>query len=426
MIILTGLSFIIWIWLFFFHGRFWSRGPILQPISPTEQFKCKRWPDVYIIVPARDEAKTIEQVTLSLLQQDYLGKYQILVVDDDSQDGTGDIVHRCRQDLSEDQQGKLTVICTPPRPSGWSGKLWALSHGIDYIERQYKPENAYFFFTDADIVHEPSHLATLVDKAETDQLDQVSEMVQLRCQSFFERAFIPAFVYFFCMLYPFSKVNKSSTSIAAGAGGTVLIRQYALAKIGGISALKTALIDDVTLASLVKKSGGKIYLGHSRLARSLRTYERITDVWDMITRTAYVQLRYSLFWLLLTICLMSMMWFFPFIHIFTINGIARKIAMATYFISILSFIPTLSRFGISFLWIFALPAIALFYLTATIGSALNYYRGKGMMWKGRAYVTPAIGVENKELQIDFEDLGASEKINSSVEPVKAKDDRHDL
>ncbi|CAI3948399.1 6-N-acetylglucosamine synthase (BcsA) (PDB:4HG6) [Commensalibacter communis] len=409
MMIVAICSFIIWIWLFLFHGRFWHREPILYPYSKSIIDSIEEWPDVFVIIPARDEAETIERVAHSLLHQDYLGRYKVLVVDDASTDHTGDIVRAYQKSLPSAFQNRLEVIETALRPAGWSGKLWALSTGIDYIKQQYSTENTFFFFTDADIEHDSSHLTTLVHKALVDQLDQVSEMVQLRCENIYEKTFIPAFVYFFCMLYPFAQVNKKSSSVAAGAGGTVLLRSEMLEKIGGIAALKSALIDDVTLASLVKQNGGNIYLGHSSLARSLRPYELLSDIWNMITRTAYVQLRYSVPLLLLTILLMSLMWFAPFILMITTHGLTQHFAIAAYCISIGSFIPTLSRFRLSYLWIFALPLIALFYLLATIGSAMNYYCGKGMMWKGRAYTDPAIGMDKKELRIQLSDMISSDQ-----------------
>ncbi|MDI2112938.1 glycosyltransferase [Commensalibacter nepenthis] len=413
MMIVALCSLALWILLFLFHGRFWQRGPILYACTQSTVDAGKEWPDVFVVIPARDEAETIERVTHSLLQQDYLGRYKVLVVDDASTDRTGDIVRTYQKNLSPSIQNRLEIIETSLRPAGWSGKLWALSTGVDYIKQHNSVKDAFFFFTDADIEHNSTHLTSLVNKALIDQLDQASEMVQLRCENMYEKIFIPAFVYFFCMLYPFSQVNKKSSSVAAGAGGTVLLRSGMLEKIGGIAALKSALIDDVTLASLVKQNGGHIYLGHSSLARSLRPYEVLSDIWNMITRTAYVQLRYSILLLLLTILLMSLMWFVPFIQIVTARGVTQQIAIASYCISIGSFIPTLSRFRLSFLWIFALPLIALFYLLATIGSAINYYRGKGMTWKGRAYTAPAIGKDKKELHIELPDMVSSDKIQQT-------------
>ena len=404
MLVLAGVSFVIWIGLIFFHGRFWSRGPILYPLSREEQKKQDCWPELHVIVPARDEAETIENVILSLLNQDYAGRYDVTLVNDGSTDGTGTLVRKLRETLSEDQREKLQIVDASFRPDGWSGKLWALSQGITKVTQQRSMKNSFFFFTDADIFHEPTHLSSLVNKALRDNLNLVSEMVKLRCESFFEKALIPAFIFFFCMLYPFSRVNKASSTVAAGAGGTVLIRKEALDRIGGIAALKDALIDDVTLASLVKRNCGKIYLGHSSQAVSLRSYESVESIWNMITRSAYVQLNYSLVWLMVTIILMTLIWFTPFLQVVFSQGRVQQLAFITYMMSILSFVPTLSRFQISYLWILVLPFIALFYLFATIGSAINYYRGKGMVWKGRAYTDNSGTAHEQETGMGLGDL----------------------
>lgn len=421
MLLLIGVSFVIWIGLIFFHGGFWRRGPILYPLAERQKKNRIIWPEVHIIVPARDEAETIETVISSLLKQDYMGRYDITLVDDESTDGTNILIQKLKKTLPEDQQNKIQIINAGSRPQGWSGKLWALSQGIDGVKRKKLSKDAFFFFTDADIYHEPSHLTSLVNKSLEDDLAQVSEMVKLRCESLFEKALIPAFIFFFCMLYPFSRVNKASSSVAAGAGGSVLIRQTALQKIGGISALKNALIDDVTLAALVKKACGKIYLGHSSQAISLRPYDSIESIWHMITRSAYVQLRYSIGWLIVTIILMTFVWFLPFLGTVFAKGIVQHVALLTYMISIASFIPTLSRFQISFFWIFALPFIALFYLMATIGSAINYYRGKGMVWKGRAY-TNVEGTSHEEDENIDTSLDHLIPVRSVQQNAKQKDD----
>lgn len=398
MLFLSIVCFVIWIGLIFFHGKFWSKGPILSALSPEEQAEITAWPPVYIVVPARDEAGTVREVIYSLLTQDYPGKFRVILVDDESQDGTGDLVRKMSQTLPDAINDRLTVISSAPRPAGWSGKLWALSQGVAEAEKRKDLDDAFFFFTDADIVHQPTHLTALVHKACCDKLDQVSEMVELRCETLVERALIPAFVFFFAMLYPFSKVNNRASSVAAGAGGSVLIRRKALNKIGGIQVLRSALIDDVTLATHVKRSGGAIYLGHSQLACSLRPYPLLKDVWDMITRTAYVQLHYSLILLGVTILSMILIWMAPLYLMLTTRGVIKVIAIVTYCMSIVSFLPTLSRFRISSLWALALPFIALFYLAATIGSAINFYCGAGVTWKGRAYTeVEESSVTNKQV-----------------------------
>ncbi len=227
------LSLLIWLYLFFVHGRFWLSSPQLPPASPGEA------PDVDIIVPARDEAGTIAPVIRSLLAQDYGGRFRVILVDDNSTDGTAALAGTAAH---------LDVITLQSKPAEWSGKLWALSQGVEASRAPL------LLFTDADIVHDPRHLASLVAKLLQARLDLVSEMVRLNCASLAERALVPAFVYFFQMLYPFSRVNDPASSTAAAAGGTVLIRREALQRIGGIASIKHSLIDDVALASAVKRS----------------------------------------------------------------------------------------------------------------------------------------------------------------------------
>jgi hopene-associated glycosyltransferase HpnB len=227
--------------------------------------------------------------------------------------------------------------------------------------------------------------ATLVEKAERDRLDQVSEMVALNCESAAERALVPAFVFFFQLLYPFARVNRPGARTAAAAGGTVLIRRSALDRIGGIASLRGALIDDVTLATRVKRSGGTIWLGHSMLARSVRPYPGAADVWRMVARTAYVQLRFSPLLLAGTVLGMIVVWIAPVLTLLAGHGPARWIGGAAWLLSAGSFLPTLRRFRLNPAWALLLPLIGLFYTGATIGSAIDHHRGRGVVWKSRAY-----------------------------------------
>jgi hopene-associated glycosyltransferase HpnB len=252
---LAVLSFLIWCWLLTMRGRFWQSGPILPVSVPS------RTPPVAIVVPARDEAPFIEAVIRSLLAQNYPGAFQVVLVDDGSADGTGTIVRAIGD-------RRLSVVTGTPRPEGWAGKLWALQQGVA-ASRQGGAAPEFFFLTDADIVHDSSHLASLVSVAERHDLDMVSEMVTLGCDSWAEKALMPAFVFYFQLLYPFAWVNNPMRGTAAAAGGAVLLRRRALIRIGGIEAVRGALIDDVALAAAVK-AGGRIYLGHSGLARSIR------------------------------------------------------------------------------------------------------------------------------------------------------------
>ncbi len=357
------LALLVWLYLVFAHGRFWESAPELPPSVPTE---C---PDVDIIVPARDEAATIGPVIASLLAQDYTGAFRVFLVDDNSTDGTA---------AAAGTAPDLRILTGQPKPPGWTGKLWALAQGV---EASTAP---VLLFADADIVHDPRHLAALVARLATPRVDMVSEMVRLNCESTAERALVPAFVYFFQMLYPFARVNDPLSGTAAAAGGTVLIRRDALARIGGIAAIRSALIDDVALASEVKKYG-PIYLGHSGLATSIRPYPEFADIWKMISRTAFTQLRYSAPILVLTLLGLTLVWLVPPYEILFGHGRHFLFGLAAFALAAASYMPTLARYRASRLWALALPGIALFYMAATLASALNHWRGTGATWKNRAY-----------------------------------------
>lgn len=366
MTILAVLSFAIWLWLLTMHGGFWRAGPVLPVAVPAQA------PEVAVVVPARDEAPFIERTLKSLLSQDYPGELRVTLVDDRSEDGTGAIAAGIAD-------SRLTVVTGAPRPAGWAGKLWAVSQGV---AASGTPE--YYLLTDADIDHLPTHLSSLVALAEQHDLDMVSEMVTLSCDSFAEKALIPAFVFYFQLLYPFAWVNDSLSETAAAAGGTVLIRRRVLARIGGIEAVRGALIDDVALAVAVK-AGGRIYLGHSAQARSIRPYPGFGDIWRMVARSAYAQLRFSRVLLAATVLGMVLVWLVPPFAALFGHGWTRGLGALVWAMFAASYLPTLSRFRRSWVWAVFLPAIALFYLAATIGSAVNHHRGRGVVWKGRAY-----------------------------------------
>jgi hopene-associated glycosyltransferase HpnB len=357
------LSLCIWIYLFFARGLFWRSGPQLAPAVPTAL------PDVDIIIPARDEAETIGAAIVSLLAQDYAGKFRIILVDDNSSDDTSRLAGAA---------ANLVKIFLSSKPPGWSGKLWALSQGVAAAQAPV------LLFTDADIVHDPRHLSSLVAQLLQAKVDLVSEMVRLNCTSLAERALIPAFVYFFQMLYPFAQVNDTRSTLAAAAGGTILIRRETLASIGGIEIIRSALIDDVALARAVKRTG-RIFLGHSGLAASIRRYARFADIWHMISRTAFTQLRHSATLLCFTVVALMIIWLVPVWQILTDRGWPRVFALAAFGLSALSYLPTLTRYGRSKVWVLALPLIAIFYMSATLASAVNFWRGRGANWKNRAY-----------------------------------------
>jgi hopene-associated glycosyltransferase HpnB len=363
MIALALLCLLIWLYLVLLHGRFWSSGPQLQPATAAEL------PDVDVIVPARDEVGTIGPVIASLLAQDYPGTFRVTLVDDNSTDGTA---------AAAGNAPNLRVLQGQPKPAGWSGKLWAVSQGVAASSAPV------LLLTDADIVHDPRHLSALVARLQQPRVELVSEMVRLNCTSFAERALVPAFVYFFQMLYPFASVNNPRSAVAAAAGGTVLVRKDALERIGGIDAIKDALIDDVTLARAIK-TVGPIYLGHSGLAASVRPYPHFADIWNMVSRTAFTQLRYSPLLLLLTVLGLTVVWLVPVWALVLGTGWTLACGAAAGALAAASYVPTLRRYGRNPLWSLTLPLIALFYMAATVGSALAYWFGSGTQWKNRAY-----------------------------------------
>ena len=363
---LAVVSTLAWLYLAVLHGRFWQAGPVLPRGRPRAA------PPVVIVVPARDEAEVIAPVIAALLAQDYAGEFRVVLVDDNSSDGTAEVARGVA-----DPRRRLTVLTGAPRPPGWAGKLWAVSQGTAATTEEL------ILLTDADIVHEAGHLATLVAGMERIGAAMVSEMVRLNCTGFAERALVPAFVYFFAMLYPFARVNDPRRVTAAAAGGTILIRRQALARIGGIAAIKGALIDDVALACAVKP-GAAIWLGHSGEARSIRRYG-IAEIWRMIARSAYVQLGHSPLLLVGTVMGMGLLFIVPMV---TAIGAPAWFNVAWY-VSMASFLPAARRYGFgvvgSVVAALALPFVALFYVAATVAAAFHHHGGRGVVWKSRAY-----------------------------------------
>jgi hopene-associated glycosyltransferase HpnB len=360
----AALSVVVWVYLLAFHGRFWQAGPMLSAAPASDA-------TVAVVVPARNEAESVGAALASLLAQEHRA-LRVILVDDVSSDGTGAIARGIGDP-------RLTVVDGRPKPAGWSGKLWAVAQGVAAAG-----DAEFLLLTDADIVHAPGHLATLLGCAEQGGLDMVSEMVALNCESRAEQALVPAFVFFFQLLYPFAWVNDPRRRNAAAAGGTILLRRSALVRIGGIEAVRGALIDDVALAAAVKQ-GGRIWLGHSRLARSLRPYPGAADVWRMVARTAFVQLRRS--WLLLVACTlgMALIWLVPPGLALFGHAAARWLGLLAWLMACGSYVPTLRRFGRSMCWSPFLPLVALFYMLATIGSAFDDLSGRGVVWKARTY-----------------------------------------
>lgn len=366
----AALTLLIWVYLVALHGRFWRSGPVL------DRGRSASGAIVAVVVPARNEAEHIAASIGSLLAQDYAGEVRVILVDDNSTDGTGEIAQ------SLDAGPRLTVLRGAPLPAGWSGKLWALHQGL---AEPHARAADYVLLTDADIVHAPGHVSALVAKAEADTLDLVSEMVRLHCQTWAERSLIPAFVFFFQMLYPFAWVADPRQRTAGAAGGTILLRRAALDRIDGVSRIRNCLIDDCALAREIKRSGGRLWLGHAEQAVSMRVYGGWAEIWNMIARTAYERLGYSP-WLLLGCALgLALTYLAPPVLTAASRGWSQWMGGAAWLMMACAFQPTLRRYQRSPLWGFALPGIALFYLGATVASAVRHWMGRGGGWKQRVY-----------------------------------------
>jgi hopene-associated glycosyltransferase HpnB len=361
-----------WIYLIGGRGQFWLAGVRDRVVAPRPD----HWPAVCVIVPARNEADVIGASLQSLLQQDYPGELSIIVVDDDSSDDTANAARRAAQ---SNRTHEVTVVTSAGPPSGWTGKLSALRQGIAVAERS-SPD--YLLLTDADIMHAPDTLSWLVTQSLAGQFVMTSLMAKLRCVSLAERCSVPAFVYFFQMLYPFSWVNRPHSSVAAAAGGCMLIRADALAQAGGIASIRNALIDDCSLAAKLKPIG-PIWLGLTDRVRSIRRYPTFADVRQMISRSAYAQLRYSPLLLLATTAGMALVFVAPPLLTIFMTGWPRYLGLAAWFTMAISFLPILRFYRLSPVWCVTLPGIALLYLSYTLDSGYQHLRKRGGRWKGR-------------------------------------------
>ncbi len=369
---LAVLSLAIWLYLLLGRGAFWlARLP--QPVASLQ-----RWPSVVAIVPARNESAVIGRAISSLLQQEYAGRFSVVLVDDHSEDGTAKVAESIAATV--DRRNRLAIIKARPLPGGWTGKLWAMSEGVRSLEAEGQAPDL-LLFTDADIEHHPTNLAELAARLERESRDLVSLMVLLRCESWAERFLVPAFVFFFAMLYPFAWVNDPRAPTAAAAGGCVLLRWSAFRRIGGLAGIRSALIDDCALAREVKR-GGSIWLGLTRATRSLRAYPGIGDIWRMVARTAYDQLRHSPLLLAGTVAGLAVTYLLPPALVLA-DGPAAAIAALGWAAMTIAYAPMVRLYRLSPLWAPLLPAIALVYLGATIDSARRHWRGKGGEWKGR-------------------------------------------
>jgi hopene-associated glycosyltransferase HpnB len=371
----AALTLLIWIYLAAAHGRFWQ----ISRFTPAEVKSAGEAKSIAIIVPARNEAEFVGPCVSSLLRQEGGHRVSIFLVDDHSSDGTADIARRAAE--AAGLSGRLTVLTGLPLPAGWSGKLWAVQQGVEQ-SRALHPD--FLLLTDADIEHGARSLATLVEVAESGGFDLASFMVKLYCKSVAERALMPAFVYFFFQLYPPQWISSPSRKTAGAAGGSILIRPAALERAGGIAAIRNEIIDDCALARAVKRSGGKVWLGMTQEAGSIRPYGSWAEIGRMISRSAFNQLQHSGWLLLLALAGMTVTYLLPpSLALFSRSLVPSLLGAAAGATMTWTFLPIVRFYRLSPLWALALPLIAIFYMGATFHSAFKFWNGRGGEWKGR-------------------------------------------
>jgi hopene-associated glycosyltransferase HpnB len=372
--LVAAIPLAIWIYLFLARGNFWQLredDTYLQPLA--------NWPRVIAIVPARNEAETIAQTVRSLAAQDYPGEFSIIIVDDHSEDATAILARKAASESGASQRVKIHSAA--PLAPGWAGKLWALNEGVQ-LASQDKPD--FLWFTDADIQHAPDTLHRLVFRAEKDSLDLASLMVLLQAETFPERLLIPPFLYFFLMLYPPRWIADPNASTAGAAGGCILLRRNVLAPIRGLASIRGEVIDDCALARTVKKNGGRIWMGLTRTSVSLRGYGMFAEIRDMIARTAFTQLHYSILLLVMALAGLFVTFLLPWFSFFAGEDPAWFLASTAICLMTVTFGVTVRFYGLPWPWALTLPIAAVFYGYATLLSAARYWLGRGGQWKGRA------------------------------------------
>jgi hopene-associated glycosyltransferase HpnB len=382
--ILVAVSLVplaIWAYLLFGRGWFWLCGERDDSAAAAvpRQNEPDAWPSVVAIIPARDEADVIANTVGSLLRQDYPGSFSVVVVDDQSTDGTAAAASDAASDVHA--AGRLKIVTGNGPPPGWTGKLSAMRLGLAEVEIGASAPQ-FVLFTDADIAYAPHVLSRLVTIARAKKSVLTSLMVKLRCESAAERWLAPAFVFFFQMLYPFPWVNDPRRATAAAAGGCMLVRRDALHAAGGLEAVRGALIDDCALGALMKGQG-PIWLGLTESVDSLRAYSTFADFHRMVARSAFAELRYSPLRLAGAIGGMALVYLAPPLFAVFAAGASQMAGALAWAMMALSLMPTLRLYGRPLIGGFALPAIAAAYVAFTVDSAYQYWRGRGGYWKGR-------------------------------------------
>ena len=377
--LITGAACLaIWAYLLLLHGGFWRVWRLQAPMLPPSTVDGA----LAVVIPARDEADNIAAAVRSLLEQQFVKQVHVVVVYDHSSDGTAQVARQSAQGC--DRQDSLTVITGSALPAGWTGKLWAVQQGI---HEALKLNPQFLLLTDADIVHFPDNIATLVSIAQTGNYDLASFMVKLHCRSFAERLLIPPFVFFFFLLFPPNWIRAAKRTTAGAAGGCMLIRPAALQRAGGIASIRSEVIDDCALAKAVKRSGGKVWLGLTHTTRSGRAYGRFAEIERMIARTAFNQLRHSTLLLIGAILGLIVTYFVPLLLVFSGNEPLAALGLVSWLLMAVAYLPMVRFYELNPLWSFTLPLAACFYMAATIHSALKFWAGRGGEWKGRAQDT---------------------------------------
>jgi len=371
--LVTAIPLAIWIYLFLARGNFWQLYE--DDIVPKS---LGDWPHVAVVVPARNEAETIAQSVDSLAKQDYPGEFYIIVVDDHSEDGTAALARNAAEVSGAAE--RVSIHSAAVLPQGWTGKLWALNEGVQEAAK-HLPE--FFWFTDADIEHAPDTLRRLVFRAEKEPLDLASLMVLLQAKTFPERLLIPPFLYFFLMLYPPRWIADPKARTAGAAGGCILLRCEALERIGGLAAIRREVIDDCALARAVKKSGGEIWMGLTRASVSLRGYGSFAEIRNMIARSAFSQLHYSLFFLVVTLAGLVVTFLLPWFSFPSGEDPAWFLASTAICLMTVMFGVTVRFYRLAWPYALTLPLAAVYYGYATCVSAARYWLGRGGQWKGR-------------------------------------------
>ncbi|MCQ4198283.1 glycosyltransferase [Streptomyces parvulus] len=380
--VVPALSLAAWLWLLLARGFFWR-----TDVTLPARREPAAWPSVCVVVPARDEAAVLPASLPSLLAQDYPGRAEVILVDDGSTDGTGELAGELAR-----RHGGLPLTVTSPGepPAGWTGKLWAVRHGVA-LARAREPE--FLLLTDADIAHAPDSLRALVAAAGDGGFDVVSQMARLRVASAWERLVVPAFVYFFAQLYPFRWIARRGRT-AAAAGGCVLLRTETAERARIPEAIRHAVIDDVALARAVKGAGGRVWLGLAERVDSVRPYPRLGDLWRMVSRSAYAQLRHNPLVLTGTVAGLVLVYLVPPLAV--VVGAARGetaaalLGGAAWLVMAGTYAPMLRHYRQP-LWLAPLlPFTAFLYLLMTVDSAVQHYRGRGAAWKGRTYARPDV------------------------------------